>query len=272
MRRGLGWGRLLFAGQSRKRRRVYIVGGSSRQCVQQILSLCESGDWHSKESREAGEDFAGTLGGGAYGTGRRDEDDPNLVIPDLALPLASRTGGFRQDLDNDTYIPELSPTLSRLDAKGPSSSVDQAQLLVTHSLRAEGFDASEDGTGRGTPLVPVAYHFRTREDGSCFEETMPNVTGASVGGTGGAKLAIHTAAAVRRLTPVECERLQGFPDNWTSLDDRTPDGPRYKALGNAVSVPVIEYLGRRILAASAGSYPMKPDRCSHAVWKPEVES
>ena len=59
---------------------------------------------------------------------------------------------------------------------------------------------------------------------------------------------------MRRLTPTECERLQGFPDGWTLVDDRTADGPRYKALGNAVTVPVIEYLGRRILAAiGAGS-------------------
>lgn len=62
---------------------------------------------------------------------------------------------------------------------------------------------------------------------------------------------VRTSAAVRRLTPVECERLQGFPDNWTLLDDRTPDGPRYKALGNAVSVPVIEYIGRRIMEVMA---------------------
>ena len=50
---------------------------------------------------------------------------------------------------------------------------------------------------------------------------------------------------MRRLTPTECERLQGFPDDWT----HGADGPRYRALGNAVTVPVIEYLGTRILAA-----------------------
>ena len=55
--------------------------------------------------------------------------------------------------------------------------------------------------------------------------------------------------AVRRLTPTECERLQGFPDGYTDIPwkgKQAPDGPRYKALGNAVTVPVIEYLGRRI--------------------------
>ncbi|AUR87833.1 C-5 cytosine-specific DNA methylase [Vibrio phage 1.104.O._10N.286.49.A12] len=56
--------------------------------------------------------------------------------------------------------------------------------------------------------------------------------------------------AVRRLTPVECERLQGFPDNWTRIPWRnkpdTPDGPRYKAIGNSKAVPVVQWLGARI--------------------------
>ncbi len=58
--------------------------------------------------------------------------------------------------------------------------------------------------------------------------------------------------AVRRLTPVECERLQGFPDNWTLIPWRKkpasecPDGPRYKALGNSWAVPVVAWIGRRI--------------------------
>lgn len=54
--------------------------------------------------------------------------------------------------------------------------------------------------------------------------------------------------AVRRPTPVECERLQGFPDGWTAIDgENTPDSPRYKAIGNAVCVNVAEWIGRAIL-------------------------
>lgn len=55
---------------------------------------------------------------------------------------------------------------------------------------------------------------------------------------------------VRRLTPVECERLQGFPDGWTDLGG-TPDAPRYKALGNSMAVPVIRWLGEGIERADA---------------------
>ena len=57
---------------------------------------------------------------------------------------------------------------------------------------------------------------------------------------------------VRRLTPKECERLQGFPDDWTKIPyrgkpaDECPDGPRYKAIGNSMAVPVMRWIGERI--------------------------
>ena len=61
-------------------------------------------------------------------------------------------------------------------------------------------------------------------------------------------------AKVRRLTPVECERLQGFPDNFTNIPYRkkeeSPDGPRYKALGNSMAVPVMAWIGKRIQEVS----------------------
>ena len=61
--------------------------------------------------------------------------------------------------------------------------------------------------------------------------------------------AVMQAMAVRRLTPVECERLQGFPDGYTDIQPKgkaTPDGPRYKALGNSMAVPVMRWIGKRI--------------------------
>jgi site-specific DNA-cytosine methylase len=86
---------------------------------------------------------------------------------------------------------------------------------VAHALRGEGFDASEDGTGRGTPLIPQAM-------------------------------------TVRRLTARECERLQGFPDDYTLIPWRKkqaedcPDGPRYKALGNSMACNCMAWIGERI--------------------------
>jgi DNA (cytosine-5)-methyltransferase 1 len=51
---------------------------------------------------------------------------------------------------------------------------------------------------------------------------------------------------VRRLTEVECERLQGFPDNYTNIKENCPSGIRYKALGNSMAVPVMRWIGERI--------------------------
>lgn len=62
----------------------------------------------------------------------------------------------------------------------------------------------------------------------------------------------HNGYIVRRLTPTECERLQGFPDGWTAIQwrgkpaEECPDGPRYKALGNSMAVPVMRWIGERI--------------------------
>lgn len=103
--------------------------------------------------------------------------------------------------------------------------------LITHTLKAEGFDASEDGTGRGVPLLTVAPAVRS------------NFYGDHAGDEG--RLIANASAAVRRLTPTECERLQGFPDGWT---EGHSDSARYRMLGNAVCVPVAEWIGRRIAA------------------------
>jgi DNA (cytosine-5)-methyltransferase 1 len=59
-------------------------------------------------------------------------------------------------------------------------------------------------------------------------------------------IGIMQSMAVRRLTPVECERLQGFPDNYTNIKENCPDGPRYKAMGNSMAVPVMRWIGERI--------------------------
>ncbi len=115
-----------------------------------------------------------------------------------------------------TFIPQIANTLLKND-----SGVDEpstTNYIVAHALTAEGHDASEDGTGRGTPLVA-------------------------------APLGVSTSASVRRLTPTECERLQGFPDGWTDLGG-TPDSRRYAALGDAVTVPVAEWIGRRIRSSA----------------------
>jgi len=82
--------------------------------------------------------------------------------------------------------------------------------------------------------------------------TAPKRYSSSEDGTGRMPPTISQEMKVRRLTPIECERLQGFPDNYTQIPWRNkapedcPDGPRYKAMGNSMAVPVMNWIGRRI--------------------------
>ena len=85
-----------------------------------------------------------------------------------------------------------------------------------------------------------------------YESEMAPTLEAGEGGNN--KPAVHVGMAVRRLTPKECERLQGFPDNYTDIKPKgkaTPDGPRYKALGNSMAVPVMAWIGKRIKEVDA---------------------
>ena len=117
--------------------------------------------------------------------------------------------------------------------------------VVAHSLTRR-YDSSDDGTGRGTPLVPIQNALRGKSQ---------NGLGIGEGGEPMYTLdksttpAVHHAMQVRRLTPRECERLQGFPDDYTLVPYRkkpAADGPRYKALGNSMAVPVMRWIGERI--------------------------
>jgi DNA (cytosine-5)-methyltransferase 1 len=127
-------------------------------------------------------------------------------------------------------------------------------------LRARAPGASEASTT--TVLVTPAV----KQPISWSEELTASVDVAGTiqrGGDGGRHAGDMTPAMqVRRLTPVECERLQGFPDNYTAIPWRKkpasecPDGPRYKALGNSWAVPVVRWIGRRIeclLGAAIGA-------------------
>lgn len=99
----------------------------------------------------------------------------------------------------------------------------------------------------------VAFQLRGREHGAQPEvHADGSTTGALRGASGGSSRDYVAQLSVRRLTPVECERLQGFPDHWTQIPYRgkpstnCPDGPRYKAIGNSMAVPCMAWLGGRI--------------------------
>lgn len=167
---------------------------------------------------------------------------------------------------------------------GPTLTCNHEAPIVAHALRAEGFDASEDGTGMGVPIafdcqsagdfragageVPSALHGGGKHGGRAaiafdckgsqvqHDESGASPTLRAMGhgdshANAGGQLAVATSYAVRRLTPRECERLQGFPDDFTLIpvgNRMAADGPRYKALGNSMAVNVMEWIGQRIQA------------------------
>ncbi len=104
--------------------------------------------------------------------------------------------------------------------------------------------------GRGQPIVPCGFAQNQRD-----EVRLMQISGA-LAAEPGMKQSTYvfgnpTAMAVRRLMPVECERLQGFPDNWTLVPTGpkrklAADGPRYKQLGNSMAVNVMHWIGGRI--------------------------
>jgi DNA (cytosine-5)-methyltransferase 1 len=111
------------------------------------------------------------------------------------------------------------------------------------------------------PVVPLDGMNLLSRLGPCGEEhSLQNFEPGDPSFTlkkGGNQHGVLTPMAVRRLTPVECERLQGFPDNWSRIswkgkpEDQCPDGPRYKACGNSMAVPVMRWIGERIAAVDA---------------------
>ncbi|MEF2593764.1 MAG: DNA cytosine methyltransferase [Eggerthellaceae bacterium] len=125
------------------------------------------------------------------------------------------------------------PVICMADSHGKSAvDVDVAGTLMSHSSKGCGPIVSQYGE--------VAAALTARNDSSPCADRGHTV--------------IESMGCVRRLTPRECERLQGFPDDWTLIPyrgkpaDECPDTPRYKALGNSMAVPVMRWIGERIEA------------------------
>ena len=122
---------------------------------------------------------------------------------------------------------------------------------TTAALTTKSDDQRMPDKGNFGALIDAIGFSSNMSEPDALEERIPPQKRA-----GGNAPAVATTQTVRRLTPVECERLQGFPDNHTRIPwrgkpaDQCPDGSRYKALGNSMAVPVIRWLGQRIQAGS----------------------
>lgn len=94
-----------------------------------------------------------------------------------------------------------------------------------------------------------AVAFAQNQAGELRTSDVSGTINTNSNASGRATAMMQQGMHVRRLTPIECERLQGFPDGYTLIGNgggRAPDGPRYKAMGNSMAVPVMRWIGERI--------------------------
>ena len=274
---GYGWAyRILDAqyfGVPQRRRKVFVVGhlGDWRRAAAVLLER-ESLSRDSAPRREARASVAapltrGSSSDGVNAPGRRREDDVNLVAHSLrgqanashradsdtyvAHALNAKGAQGRMDGESETFVAApITAGYAKGSGVNDGKKGSPQNLIVSHFLRAEGFDASEDGTGRGTPIV---FMERTRSKGRTLETmvgTSYTLCNPGSGGRTQSRQVLDSHLGVRRLTCLECERLQGFPDFYTLIDRANgkpaADGPRYRALGNSMAVPVMRWIGRRI--------------------------
>ncbi|HGP0788188.1 TPA: Dam family site-specific DNA-(adenine-N6)-methyltransferase [Salmonella enterica subsp. diarizonae serovar 53:z10:z35] len=182
--------------------------------------------------------------------------------------------------ENDSTAEDLDTYILAYGGGNTGGNIDVATACTAHGVRMD-FDTETfavHGTqdpdtnhelahtlgrnhGQENAIItePYTIAIRGREEGSTVEVRNDGTANALLtpdGGRAGMGVgAVGWGMQVRRLTPVECERLQGFPDNHTLIPWRgkdaadCPDGPRYKAIGNSMAVPVMRWIGERIAAA-----------------------
>jgi len=168
-------------------------------------------------------------------------------------PMAVAVG---TDLYNGAITGEVAATMSThgSDASDTGPTVMQAICLMDQGGSVMNIEHDMSGTlrrethGHEPIVMQQVGAFKPGQSAQAhsigYESEMAPTLEAGSGGNN--KPAVHHGMAVRRLTPVECERLQGFGDNYTNIKDKCPDGPRYKALGNSMAVPVMAWIGKRI--------------------------
>lgn len=254
----VGW-RVLdaqFFGVAQRRRRVFIVGSLGAGSVAPVLFESASMPGDPAPRRAPREGTAPTLesrtrgGGGGWGT-------------DFACG-----GGV---IANTAPTHDVAPCLQERGGKGVDSDCTQAMVAVSVNQRGEGrerpvhgaLNASKsakqfDGVMVSDPITANEGKTYTHEGRNNFRTR--NVVASTLRGNArnnsdaAAEAAMHVESptGVRRLTPLECERLQGFPDGWT---DGQSDTVRYRQLGNAVAVPVALWLASRIVSQTAPQAP-----------------
>ena len=222
-----------YFGVAQRRRRVFVVASARADFdPAAVLFEFEGVRRDSAPSREAGEKPAN-----CFTSSPSQHCSPN---EDATLITAHRMVAFGEYVDDGTA--------SAMKARDYKDATDLVAQPIAFQSVDHGADATENLSPtlrRHDPMAvaqPVAPTLTASNDPSRSPQSTEITNQVA---------AVHAASmAVRRLTPVECERLQGFPDNYTNIPWRkqpvSPDGPRYKALGNSWAVPVVRWIGERI--------------------------
>jgi DNA (cytosine-5)-methyltransferase 1 len=278
-----------YFGVAQRRKRVFVVGylGNWRPAAA-VLFERHSLQGHPAPSREKGKSFAPTIKA-SVGTGGVDVEHPMVAVlqPEISPALKARDHkGPSSDGDGDgaILVPMQPIPLNTMNcfrspdadastgcgigeageamftiSKTNSHAVAQPIALAENTIgRKPENGGNGDGFTDGGPMYTLnATGVHGVAQPIAFSGQMSNPqTDVDMTQTLGAKnpMAVAQAMAVRRLTPVECERLQGFGDSYTDIQPKgkaTPDGPRYKALGNSMAVPVMAWIGKRIQEVDA---------------------
>lgn len=271
-----------FFGVAQRRRRVFVVASARRGFdPAAVLFELDSVRRDSAPRRETQKTVAALTvrGVGTCGADDNQAQAGHLIAfgggntaGHIDVATACTAHGIRLDFDTETFAVhgtqdpdtncELAHTLGRNNGQENAciafsykDNGADATSNLSPTIRAGNHDKSHANSGQPPA---IAYAFKAGQGAKAggigyAEEQSPTLTSAS-SGTNLAPAVMH-GVAVRRLTPVECERLQGFPDNhtlicWRGKDaDECPDGPRYKAIGNSMAVPVMRWIGERIAAA-----------------------
>ncbi len=263
-------------GVPQRRRRVFAVGylGDWRRAAA-VLFERQSLSGHPAPRRRSGQEVAGTLtsratAGGGLGTdfetaGGLQAFGGNNTSGPIEVATSLLAHGTRLDFETETLItfdetqitskangsnPKPGDPCHTLaaDARPPTIAFDSRQHPITSEHTFGTLDASSP------QAQAIAFTERGREGGRQVEtsiELHPALTAGAGGGNAGDRTIVTPRTRVRRLMPVECERLQGFEDGWTDVPYRgkpASDAARYAAIGNSWAVPCARWIGQRIEA------------------------
>ena len=234
-----------YFGVPQRRRRVFIVGSFGNGSSAEVLFEQESGTGNNPKSKEAGKVSATLFASGA-GTSRPAGTASEI---DFLIPVNVFGGNKRKDRpEGGFYVEENASATKTLDQTGLSPQLSQGGTLI---IEQNNFVSTPDMISlRANPAQPLISVDANRDGLTNNEELAPTLKHAY------AEISIAQAQGIRRLTPTECERLQGFPDGWT---DGQSDSARYRQLGNAVAVPVVEWIAKRIVKAETRTTQREPD-------------